>query len=273
VHPAIRQEDLKEDGVGEFLLRHMEMNLKQAAKLIEGSEDDAEVLLHDIVTRLSQQVNGTGSFQSKQAVTTWEEGFARTVLRPAACQLNETLNAAAEQLQDDQLASAATLSVVDALLVGNGQGDVTQQGPDSILNHFVFWRPVKRADPSSLVARVGGEDQLRELCPSLARAILDRGFSVASALRYLPSIVRLQEWLIRRFSSKLDVTSLNKINVQQFLYSGQFLSKEEADEVRPLIEAFVNAFNEVEEKVFTSGHLGQKGACFCENEHLTGKAR
>jgi len=241
----------------------MEVNLRQTATHMDVSQDDAEIVLHNVIARLgSGRGNGNvGSFSHKTGVTAWEESLARNVLRPLKADLQEAFATAKRQVEEDKLAAAATESAVRAVIDGGGL-DQERKGPDMTLVHSSLWRPVKRVEPAALALKVGGESVLKEACPNLARTMLEIGDNVSAALRLLPDVLRLHRELAKRYGGRLDVTCVAGKTIEAFV---------ETDlELREGVQSFVKACNLMWARLFEDDVLGKDIRRFCQEKNLQG---
>ena len=101
-----------------FLLDHLRLNLEQIAACLGKNEDEAVVLLHQIVNRMSTFTTGLARTRqdahwgSKAARRVWEAEFGRSFVVPEVGRLDERVRRLAEAVADDQSAADVALATI-----------------------------------------------------------------------------------------------------------------------------------------------------------------
>ena len=187
-----------------FLLNHLRLNLEQIAACLGRNEDDAAVLLHQIVRRMATtpglpRDRPDANWASKANRRVWEGEFGRAFVAPEVGRLPETARRLAEAVAGDQSAADAAL----AAIVNERRADPASaaDGGEPLLDNPRFWTPRQRINVASLVHKVG-EARLKEACPVLSRFLAEQ--DVLEQLQYLPDVIRLQSLLIKNFAKTLE---------------------------------------------------------------------
>ena len=100
-----------------FLLDHLRLNLEQIAACLGKNEDEAVVLLHQIVHRMATapglpRARQDAHWGTKAARRAWEAEFGRACVEPEVGRLEERVRRLAEAVADDQSAADAALAAI-----------------------------------------------------------------------------------------------------------------------------------------------------------------
>ena len=90
-----------------FLLNHLRLNLEQISACLGRNEDEAMVLLHQIVNRMAttpglHRDRPDANWASKAARRIWENEFGRSFVDPEVKRLPEKVRRLAEAVAGDQ---------------------------------------------------------------------------------------------------------------------------------------------------------------------------
>ncbi len=236
-----------------LIQQNLSAGLKDVASQMGRSEDEAEILLHKVVQALlfGEGVGG-GNLDSKEGRDEWERTLS-VMLKREIGQLDQTLegvdNIRRQERQERKDKTAEADEAIISETAASMEAAISFDKP-------AFWRPRIMLTLDNVVVREG-HDALRASSPNFERMLEWR--AVLSNTGSLVRLVKLQEGLARRFGGRLESSLVESITV------AKFLEKHDADDwLGPLVEVFLNTFNNVRGELTASSFWGKQAIEYCE---------
>jgi hypothetical protein len=203
---------LQPGGVVPFLMNHLRLNLEQIAAVLNRNEDEAGILLHQIIHRMSTTPkllvrDDTASWMGKSLRAKWETEFARVFLDPEIERLPQKVRQLKEIVSEDQSAADDALTVILNERCDGEEQEEKANATGLLIDDPRFWMPRQRVNVASLTHKVG-EKRLAALCPVLTR--FQREQVLLTEVQHLPDILKLQLFLVKKFSKRLESTEVSR---------------------------------------------------------------
>ncbi|CAC5407686.1 RNF213 [Mytilus coruscus] len=200
--------------VSEFLIEHIGFDLECLHKILGKSHDDIFLLIHRIIARIMEKhtmsVIGEAvplewcQLTQNDARLKWEQEFAKRYFTPVLKRLDKELKKCNDDiLLDKRLGSDPLLQLLYETDIPSEMIDITQ-----LQDIPAVWRYRARISVDHLTQMLNSSQQQ---CPVLNIFLEEE--SILRALRFIPSIQRLQKLLMIRYNRKLDKTEGTSLQI------------------------------------------------------------
>ncbi|CAC5361652.1 RNF213 [Mytilus coruscus] len=191
--------------VSDFLLEHIGFDLECLHRILGKSHDDIFLLIHRIIARIMEKhtMSVIGEviplewcqLTKNDARIKWEQEFAKRYITPILKKLDNKLKKCNDEiLIDKRLGSDPLLQLLYETDIPSEMIDITQ-----LQDISAVWRYRARISVDHLTQMLNSSQQQ---CPVLSVFLEEE--SILRALRFIPSIQRLQKLLMIRYNRKLD---------------------------------------------------------------------
>ncbi|XP_063441660.1 E3 ubiquitin-protein ligase rnf213-alpha-like [Mytilus trossulus] len=253
--------NIEEAEVGRYILEHIDLDMTSIQNILGKNKDDILLLVHHLLARIMEEhtmaVRGEEypadmcGLLNKKSRSKWEDEFAKKYISPVLQNMDQVLKQSNEKIQKDQRLGA------DALLQILYETDKVPENQDILKLQDIpgVWR---YRDLISINHLRQNLERSQEKLPVL-RLFLKEEHHLR-AIRFIPSIMRLQRMLIQKYGRKLDraeATTLKILDVKQDMEKDRKI-----DEFEQLLKDFTEAWSCVKESLKTT-------VCLLENNVLS----
>ncbi|XP_052062754.1 E3 ubiquitin-protein ligase rnf213-alpha-like isoform X2 [Mytilus californianus] len=252
--------NIEETEVGRYILEHIDLDMTSIQNILGKNKDDILLLIHHLLARMMEEhtmaVIGENypadmcGLLNKKSRSKWEEEFAKKYITPVLQNMDQVLKQSNGKIQKDQRLGA------DALLQILYETDKVQENQDILKLQEIpgVWR---YRDLISINHLGQNLERSEEKLPVL-RLFLKEEHHLR-AIRFIPSIMRLQRMLIQKYGRKLDRAEATTLKIQDVK---QEMEKDrKIDEFEQLLKDFTEAWSIVKESLKTT-------VCLLENNVL-----
>ena len=236
-----------------FLVAHLKNNLSQIARCLSANEESAQVLLHKILHRMLANNGQFGSgteWKSKESIKSWENFFAKEIIRPVTSSTNQLDNDMKDLLaffkEDMDGAQSAVLAVLE------------EEGKEALAKSIwqpQFWHPRVSWNIDKLEQDLGGRKKLKAKCPYLFRLLSAIEKKVLRETVHLPEVLQLQRYVLNLFDGNLDLHAISKLSVQEFFL--RYWPHDDKPTWKKRIESYLNLLDRLKPMIFEeTGSLG-----------------
>ncbi|XP_071151436.1 E3 ubiquitin-protein ligase rnf213-alpha-like [Mytilus edulis] len=191
--------------VSDFLLEHIGFDLECLHRILGKSHDDIFLLIHCIIARIMEKhtMSVIGEviplewcqLTKNDARIKWEQEFAKRYITPILKKLDSKLKKCNDEiLIDKRLGSDPLLQLLYETDIPSEMIDITQ-----LQDIPAVWRYRARISVDHLTQMLNSSQQH---CPVLSIFLEEE--SILRALRFIPSIQRLQKLLMVKYYRKID---------------------------------------------------------------------
>ncbi|VDI24291.1 Hypothetical predicted protein, partial [Mytilus galloprovincialis] len=253
--------NIEETEIGRYILEHIDLDMTSIQNILGKNKDDILLLIHHLLAKMMEEhtmaVIGEDypadicGLLNKKSRSKWEEEFAKRYISPVLQNMDQVLKQCNEKIQKDQRLGA------DALLQILYETDKVPENQDILKLQDIpgVWR---YRDLISINHLRQNLERSQEKLPVL-RLFLKEEHHLR-AIRFIPSIMRLQRMLIQKYGRKLDraeATTLKILDVKQDMEKDRKI-----DEFEQLLKDFTEAWSCVKESLKTT-------VCLLENNVLS----
>ncbi|XP_071137099.1 E3 ubiquitin-protein ligase rnf213-alpha-like [Mytilus edulis] len=245
IKPTIQQGD-----VPMFILEHIDLDLTSIQNILGKNRDEILALIHFLLAQIMNshtlavigedypaKVRG---LKDKDSRTQWEDDFAKRYIMPILQDMENILKKCNDGILQDQRLGA------DPLLQILYETDRPQEATDIVMLHDIpaVWRYRAMITVNHLRQNL---DTTKQKLPVL-RLFLKEEHHLR-AVRFVPSIIRLQKMLIQKYSRKLDRAEATTLTISDVRL--QMRQERRLKEFNHLLEDFTKAWNCVRESLET----------------------
>ncbi len=252
IHSTIQPQIKIEDQTA-FLIDHLLLNIGQVSQRLGKSEDDAQILLHLVISNLiknEQEVEKKGEkvdwvLSSKEMVNAWETKFAEQFLRTTITNHEHTITVHKDAIVRD-LENESDNTLQNILHDTNVN---MSQDP----NHPQFWHVRNDISIHRLEAKLGTR-HFEEKFPSIAKIFKEE--NALSNLHVLPKLNQLFSFVVNNFRHQFDIVDCDKMTIHDFTI--QQLNDHERMKMIPVVDTFISTFNILKLEVFAYTRHGKQ---------------
>ncbi|XP_052062680.1 E3 ubiquitin-protein ligase rnf213-alpha-like isoform X2 [Mytilus californianus] len=243
--------NIEETEVGRYILEHIDLDMTSIQNILGKNKDDILLLIHHLLARMMEEHTmavieedypaDMCGLLNKKSRSKWEEEFAKKYISPVLQNMDQILKQSNEKIQKDQRLGA------DALLQILYETDKVQENQDILKLQEIpgVWR---YRDLISINHLRQNLERSQEKLPVL-RLFLKEEHHLR-AIRFIPSIMRLQRMLIQKYGRKLDRAEATILRIQDVK---QEMEKDrKIDEFEQLLKDFTEAWSCVKESLKTT---------------------
>jgi hypothetical protein len=226
----------------EFLIEHLLLNLRQIAECLGESENEALVILHEIIQSLGKpcKVPADLLLNTKQSVSSWESIFVRTYIKPALKALENSVSKHQIAVQEDKKEAP---NVLQEILFEKSQ---TTNDKSKILCLPKFWRPRENISIAGIETKLGAK-RLKDHCPFLNRLIKDE--ITFQEITHLPKLLELSAFLVQNYGCQIEVHEASEQSIAKFISN---MSDTDRKYIKPLVEIYLSMINKLKQKLFAN---------------------
>ncbi|KAK3585576.1 hypothetical protein CHS0354_036763 [Potamilus streckersoni] len=239
--------DIAEDMVSQFLWQHIEHDLDDLHRALGKSLDDIFITLHSILSDIMENYrgsseigDGTCGLMSKKARNKWEKKFSEKFVAPALQKMENMLKKCNLQLAEDKRLGS------DPLLCLLYEITQPQKTPLEMLQkNPTMWRFRSQITMDHLrhefeVHMSGTKKHQRQY---MVLQLFLKEEHHLRAIRFLPSILKLQRILFQKYQRKLDRAEASTITVEMLKRQSH------GDELPKLLEEYAEVWDLVRENL------------------------
>ena len=215
----------------DFFAEHLLLNLTQIANGLGKGEDDAIVLLHQVIVGLKGGAGDRGDWRlsTKATVKPWENEFAQTCIRPVLARLETDLGRHTDAVKQDK--EEATSVLQDILF--EKKPDVCDR--KRILDLPQLWTPREAITVEGIKAKIG-QDKMKTNCPFFNKIFEEE--TIFRELKRLPSLLELARFVVKNYNRRPEVRDADSVTIETFL-SRMDENSRDREVVGPLVDAFL----------------------------------
>ncbi|XP_063404431.1 E3 ubiquitin-protein ligase rnf213-alpha-like [Mytilus trossulus] len=245
IKPNIEQAD-----VGRYLIEHIDLDLTSVQNVLGKNKDEILVLIHYLLARImnehtiaiigENQTPNVCGLLDKASRSKWEEEFAKRYIEPVIQDMQNILRVINGKILNDQRLGA------DPLLQILYETDKPQETEENLILHEVpsVWRYRAMITVNHLRQHL---DAAQMKLPVL-RLFLKEEHHLR-AIRFVPSIIRLQKMLMQKYNRKLDRAEATTLTIADVKV--QMRQERRLKEFGHLLEDYIEAWNCVRESLET----------------------
>ncbi|KAL4233165.1 hypothetical protein ACF0H5_007850 [Mactra antiquata] len=212
--------DITHEGVIDYIWGHIQQDVDDIHQALGRSVDDVLLVMHTIIDNVmkshnegAQVANDVALLSSKDGRKNWETQFSTLYIQPLLQGVDQNLKKNNKLIAQDQRLGANPLLCL--LYETETQSDI--ETPGTMENIASVWRyrtPVSLQHlRQELDAYIGAGQQLHKQFKVLQLFLQEEHY--LRALRFIPSILKLQRALIQKYQRKLDKAEASQITVSQ----------------------------------------------------------
>ena len=230
------------DAVEEFVANHLLLNLKQISDCLGKSENDAIVLLHQVISRLGKVrcIGGDWRLDQKAKVKTWEVEFVKQYIKPAHGCLENDIVRQRTAVSDDKEEAA---TVLNEIIYEKSAATVDRS---KVLDLPQFWMPRENIRVEGIESKIGSK-RLKDHCPFLLKILQKE--NIFRELAQLPKLIELARFVTKNYSRQLEVRDTDAMTVKRFVSN---MDPNDRRYVLPLIDTFLATLNNLKTQLFAS---------------------
>ena len=231
--------------IGDFLTKHLLLNLRHISESLGRSESDAIILLHQIVESFGKAKatsQGHWVLGAKQTTRDWENEFFKNYIDPALKNLDQDVARHRVAVKEDKEEAS---SVLQGILFEDAK---VCHDRAKILSLPQIWFPRENVTLERIESKVGGPEKFKQNCPVLFHLL--RNENVLKRLCFLPQLLRLADFMVTNFNRKLESAWTDETSVNAFLQNSLEYSDQKF--VKPLVKVYFSVLNQVKAELF--GH-------------------
>ncbi|CAG2212296.1 RNF213 [Mytilus edulis] len=211
-----------------FVIEHINFDLTSVQNILGINRDDAVLFMHHLLVHVMNRRNAetlipdTFRLLSKQSRSDWEEEVAKRYIEPVLQNVKSSIVACNQEILNDKrlgkyFSNNSTLNTPkqmgsDGLMQILYETDKPQENHDIQNLHTVpvMWRYREHITVNHLKQNLEGTE--RTMPVPVLRLFLKEDYHLR-AIRFIPSIMRLQKMLIQKYGRKLDRTEITVLTI------------------------------------------------------------
>ncbi|KAL3881512.1 hypothetical protein ACJMK2_027944 [Sinanodonta woodiana] len=240
--------EITEDMVSQFLWQHIEHDLDDLHRTLGKSLDDVFIIMHSILYVMMENYRGNSGIgdgisglTTKKARNKWEKKFSEIFVAPALQKMEDLLKKCSQQLAEDKrLGSDPLLCLLYEISQPQEKIplEMLQENP-------AMWRFRSQITMDHLhhefeIRMTGTKKHQRQ--HTILQLFLKEDHHLR-AIRYLPSILKLQRILFQKYQRKLDRAEASTITV------GMLRKESDGDELPKLLDEYAEVWDLVRENL------------------------
>ena len=218
----------------EFIIEHLLLNLKQIAECLGQSENEAIVLLHQIIQSLGKlkHVQGNWLLNTKQSVAPWELIFVKTYIQPDLRSLENSVSRHRTAIQEDKEEAS---NVLQEIIYEKSQAT---DDKSKVLGLTQFWRPRENISIAGLETKIGAP-RFKVHCSFLKR-LLDAEITFRE-ITHFPKLIELASFLVHNYSRQMEIRE-TELTISRFVNK---MSTSDRKYVMPLINIYLSVVKNI----------------------------